>query len=213
MWFNLIKIFVSELFCEWWKQWKKRQNLKFLAFYELKKNTVKILLSWRVLLRQKSLQGRLLPSQLGYIMVHRYSMALSEQLCILKISSTVRVSWMLVWFSRLGSFVVFHPKAWQASTVSCIHPSTIRHQLITSELVTPPRKCGFFSHFLSLYQLMFLHVVFVRHNGISVATALKKQRNLYLYCSWTCCYVVWPWPLISFTLLLTFARFNLFSRK
>lgn len=93
---------------------------------------------YKVLLRQKSLQGRLWSSQLGYIIVHRYNMALSEQLCILKISSTVRVSWMLVWFSRLGSFVVFNPKARQASTVSGIHPSTICHQLMRTFRISDP---------------------------------------------------------------------------
>lgn len=105
---------------------------------------------YKVLLRQKSLQGRLWSSQLGYIIVHRYNMALSEQLCILKISSTVRVSWMLVWFSRLGSFVVFNPKARQASTVSGIHPSTICHQLMrTFRISDSPQKWGLFSNVLS----------------------------------------------------------------
>lgn len=127
----------------WWCAW-------FAHLKPLNKKFSDQSYHYKVLLRQKSLQGRLWSSQLGYIIVHRYNMALSEQLCILKISSTVRVSWMLVWFSRLGSFVVFNPKARQASTVSGIHPSTICHQLMrTFRISDSPPKWGLLSNVLS----------------------------------------------------------------
>lgn len=134
--------------------WKKNNWKEYAAWFAhlkaLNKKFSDQSYHYKVLLRQKSLQGRLWSSQLGYIIVHRYNMALSEQLCILKISSTVRVSWMLVWFSRLGSFVVFNPKARQASTVSGIHPSTICHQLMrTFRISDSPQKWGLFSNVLS----------------------------------------------------------------